>query len=197
MENALAIALGLGGVVTGAGHVERQALAGRVTADLPTRRRVVAGSAYPCNQDSDTTWIDQSLQHANTDVFRLFKCMIAFRKVHPSLCRSRFWRENVRWYGVGPGLDFSPDSRCLAFCLDGQSQQDDNLYVPINGSWSGQRFEIQTGSTEEWSSVTDATLPSPNGFRDPGKQRRLSTPRYTARGRSVVVLSRRAGLRGA
>ena len=31
-----------------------------------------------------------------------FKRMIAFRKAHPSLARSRFWRDDVRWYGVGP-----------------------------------------------------------------------------------------------
>ena len=61
--------------------------------------------------------------------------MIAFRKSHPSLCRSRFWREDISWYGVGPMVDLSPDSRSLAFCLHGASQADDDIYVMINAYW--------------------------------------------------------------
>jgi isoamylase len=58
--------------------------------------------------------------------------MIAFRKSHPSLCRSRFWREDISWYGTGPTADLSPESRSLAFCLHGASQGDDDIYVMIN-----------------------------------------------------------------
>ena len=45
---------------------------------------------------------------ANQDIFRFFKSMIAFRKSHPSLSRSRFWREDVAWYGTGAAADLSP-----------------------------------------------------------------------------------------
>ena len=45
--------------------------------------------------------------------------MIAFRKAHPTLCRSRFWRDDVRWYGVGPSTDLGDDSHSLAFALRG------------------------------------------------------------------------------
>ena len=31
--------------------------------------------------------------------------MIAFRKAHPSIGRGRFWRDDVRWYGVGRDVD--------------------------------------------------------------------------------------------
>jgi pullulanase/glycogen debranching enzyme len=48
---------------------------------------------------------------ANQDIFRFFKKMIAFRKLRPSLCRSRCWRDDIRWYGTGPVVDLSPDSR--------------------------------------------------------------------------------------
>jgi glycogen operon protein len=159
--------------------------------------RSQGGNTNPYNQDNDTTWIDWSLQQANADVFRFFKRMIAFRKAHPSLCRSRFWRDDVHWYGLGPAVAFSPESRCLAFYLDGGSQCDDDLYVLINGSWSDQTFEIQTGSAEQWLQVVDTGLDSPDDFREPDEQQHLSAPRYTAGGRSVVVLRRPAASRPA
>ena len=35
-------------------------------------------------------------------VLRFVKRMLASRKAHRSLGRSRFWRDDVRWYGIGP-----------------------------------------------------------------------------------------------
>jgi glycogen operon protein len=58
--------------------------------------------------------------------------MIAFRKTQPSLGRSRFWREDIHWYGVGPAVDRSPWSHSLAFYLHGSTQQDTDLYVMVN-----------------------------------------------------------------
>ena len=58
--------------------------------------------------------------------------MIAFRKTHLSLGRSRFWREDIHWYGVGPAVDRSPWWHSLVFCLHGSSQQDTDLYVMVN-----------------------------------------------------------------
>ena len=63
----------------------------------------------------------------NRDMFRFLKGMIAFRKAHPSLARSRFWRDDVRWYGVDRQVDLSYCSHSLAFCLHGGSQQDRDI----------------------------------------------------------------------
>ena len=60
------------------------------------------GNNNPYNQDNEIGWLDWSQLRANEDIFRFFKSMIAFRKNHPSLSRSRFWREDVSWYGVVP-----------------------------------------------------------------------------------------------
>jgi hypothetical protein len=35
-------------------------------------------------------------------VFQFFRLMIAFRKAHPSLARSRFWRDDVRVWAESP-----------------------------------------------------------------------------------------------
>lgn len=90
------------------------------------------GNNNPYNQDNETSWLDWDRLMANRDIFTFVQRMIAFRKSHPSLCRSRFWRHDVRWYGVGPTVDPTYHSHSLAFYLDGISEGDEDLYVMIN-----------------------------------------------------------------
>ena len=146
------------------------------------------GNNNPYNRDNEISWLDWSQLQANQDIFRFFKSMIAFRKTHPSLCRSRFWREDISWYGIGPTVDFSPDSRSLAFCLHGASQVDDDIYVMINAYWQKLSFQIQEGAHHEWLRIVDTDLPSPADFSPPGLPIESST--YEVAPRSVVVLLR-------
>jgi len=145
------------------------------------------GNNNPYNQDNETSWLDWSQLQANQDIFRFFKNMIAFRKSHPSLCRSRFWREDISWYGVGPTVDLSPDSRSLAFCLHGESLGDD-IYVMINAYWEPLQFQIQEGAPEDWARIVDTDLPSPRDFSQPGLPLQRSS--YQVAPRSIVVLVR-------
>ena len=105
------------------------------------------GNNNPYNQDNDISWLDWDRHRENQDIFRFFQRMIAFRKSHPSLCRSRFWRDDVRWYGINGSPDLSHDSHNLAFCLYGASQKDDDLYVMINAHWQRLNFRIQETGT--------------------------------------------------
>lgn len=116
--------------------------------------------------------------------------MIAFRKAHPSLCRSRFWRDDIRWYGVERPVDLSHESRSLAFSLRGASQGDDDLYVMINGYWEPLDFTVQDGAPGEWRRVVDTGREGPDDIREAGQEAALISARYTAVPRSVVVLVR-------
>jgi isoamylase len=147
------------------------------------------GNNNPYNQDNDISWLDWNQLGANQDIFRFFKSMIAFRKSHPSLCRSRFWREDISWYGVGPTVDMSPDSRSLAFCLHGASQDDDDIYVMINAYWEELQFEIQEGSAQDWIRIVDTDLPCPDDFLEHSLP--LQRAIYQVAPRSIVVLVRR------
>jgi glycogen operon protein len=147
------------------------------------------GNNNPYNQDNETGWLDWSQLRTNQDIFRFFKSMIAFRKSHPSLCRSRFWREDVAWYGTGPTADLSSDSHSLAFCLHGASQNDDDIYVMINAFWKALDFHIQEGAAEEWKRIVDTGLHSPDDFSDQGVPPQSAT--YTVAPRSTVVFLRR------
>jgi glycogen operon protein len=146
------------------------------------------GNNNPYNQDNETGWLDWSQLRSNDDIFRFFKRMIAFRKNHPSLSRSRFWREDIAWYGVGTTVDLSDESHSLAFCLHGASQGDDDIYVMINAYWEGLEFNVQEGTAQEWKRIVDTALPSPDDFSDDGIP--LEQTKYLLAPRSIVVLCR-------
>jgi isoamylase len=146
------------------------------------------GNNNPYNQDNETGWLDWSQLQKNADIFRFFKNMISFRKSHPALGRSRFWREDVAWYGAGPAADLSYDSHTLAFCLHGASQGDSDIYVMINAYWGELEFHVQEGTPQEWKRIVDTSLPSPDDFSRDGVP--LAQTKYVLAPRSIVVLLR-------
>ncbi len=152
--------------------------------------RTQGGNNNPYNQDNETTWLDWDLLQQNQDIFRFFKHMIAFRKLHPSLGRSRYWRDDIHWYGVGADVDRRHDSHTLAYCLHGASQADQDIYVMINAFWEDLVFTIQEGIAEDWQRVVETSLPSPQDIVDPGNTPSLQSLHYPVNARSIVVLIR-------
>jgi isoamylase len=151
------------------------------------------GNNNPYNQDNEINYLDWDLLRTNQDVFRFVQGMIAFRKSHPSIARSQYWREDVSWYGSqGKEPDFSPRGQTLAYCLRGARLNDDDLYVMVNASPNEVRFHIQEGRARDWLLVADTSLPSPKDFVEPGERKGLTSLKYPVGGRSVVVLCKPA-----
>ena len=146
------------------------------------------GNNNPYNQDNETSWLDWSLLERNTEIFRFFRLMIRFRKDHPTLGRSRFWRDDVRWFGTGPAVDMGAESRILAYYLDGASHDDVDLYVMINGSDQAATFEIQVGRAGSWQRVLDTGLRSPDDFADPQSAPAIEGTTYELQARAIAVL---------
>jgi isoamylase len=152
---------------------------------LATRR----GNNNPYNQDNEINYLDWDLLQGNRDVFRFVKGMIAFRKSHPSIARSQYWREDVSWYGViGKNPDFSPGGQTLAYCLRGTPLHDDDIYVMVNAGGNEIRFEIQEGRAADWLLVADTNVAAPGDFVEPNERQKLASASYLVGGRSVVVL---------
>jgi isoamylase len=154
------------------------------------------GNNNPYNQDNEITWLDWDRLELNRDIFRFFKLMVAFRKAHPSIGRPTFWRDDVEWRGPEGPVDFSHESRCLAYLLHGASVGDEDLYVMINGHWDDRGFTVPGDRPSEWRRVVDTARPSPEDIVTAGQEPRLTSPSYTVRARSVVVLGRDGGPRG-
>jgi glycogen operon protein len=146
------------------------------------------GNNNPYNQDNESTWLDWTRKESFADFQRFCRLMIAFRKAHPSLCRSRYWREDVRWHGVGAQPDLGTESRSLAFFLSGASEGDVDLYVMINAWWEDLTFTLQLPSTTGWRRVINTGRPSPDDILDPGTEVALASTQYKVQARSVVVL---------
>lgn len=148
------------------------------------------GDGNPYNVDGPTTWLDWSRLERYADIFRFFQKMIEFRKSHPSVARSQFWRDDIKWYGVGADVDWSYDSHSLAYCLHGGSQNDGDLYVMINAYWQPLTFTVQEGRPAEWKRIVDTYMDSPDDITDPAVAPIQSSLSYVVQRRSVVVLLR-------
>jgi glycogen operon protein len=144
------------------------------------------GDGNPYNVDGPSTWLDWRRLETHKDMFRFFQRMIAFRKRHPSLGRSVFWRDDVKWYGVSKQVDWSYASHSLAYCLHGTSANDSDLYVMINAYWEPLSFTIQEGEPGDWKRIVDTSEDSPDDFTDTP----VLSLSYTVQSRSVVVLVR-------
>jgi isoamylase len=146
------------------------------------------GNNNPYNQDNPTTWLNWNRLHENAGFYRFCRVMIAFRKAHPSICRSRFWRDDVRWRGVNAAADLSYNSHSLAYYLKGGSLGDQDLYVMINAFTEPLVFTIVDGSYKPWYRVIDTAQNSPNDICEPGQEQQMFGVHYTVGPRSIVVL---------
>ncbi|MCZ6795211.1 MAG: isoamylase [Planctomycetota bacterium] len=146
------------------------------------------GNNNPYNQDNETSWLDWNRLDEHRDIFRFFRSMIAFRKLHPSIGRQRFWHEDVRWFGVSQKLDMSFHSRSFAYFLRGTSTDPTDLYVLVNAFTEDLDFEVQVGHASEWRRVIDTAAQSPDDFHEDGIL--LKEDDRRVRSRSVVVLTR-------
>jgi glycogen operon protein len=151
-----------------------------------------AGNNNPYNQDNAINYLDWDLLQSNRDVFRFFRGMIAFRKSHPSIARSHYWREDIRWYGrTGMQPDFSESGQTLAWCLHGASLNDVDIYVMVNAGANKVTFHIQEGQPADWLLVADTSLPGPHDFVEPQDRQPLVSADYIVAARSLVVFCKR------
>ncbi len=145
------------------------------------------GCDNPFQIDSEKSWLDWSRREGNADVFCFWKKMIAFRKAHPSLGRSHFWRGDISWYGIGPHVDLSRSSRTLAYCLRGDSEDDDDLYVMINASDQPIEFVIQEHRANGWRRMIDTSIQGLHGISELEEALPLASECVETLPRSIVV----------
>lgn len=117
---------------------------------------------------------------------RILSGPLSLQRLCPLNGRSRFWREDVKWYGVTSQADTSFDSHTLAFCLHGASHNDADIYVMINSYWEDLTFTAQEGAANEWRRVVETSLLSPQDIAEPGNEGALMSIDYTVKARSVV-----------
>jgi len=106
------------------------------------------------------------------------------------LGRSRFWREDLQWYGAKGEPGLTHESRSLAYRLRGAQFGESDLYVMVNAHDQPLAFHVQEGSAKDWQRVVDTSLPSPQDIAEAGSEHTLKSLDYEVGPRSVVVLAR-------
>jgi glycogen operon protein len=149
-----------------------------------------SGNNNPYGQDNEISWLDWDRLEQHRDFHRFFCRMVAFRKNHPSLARSRFWRDDVAWHGTGPEIDMSHESRMLAYYLDGRSENDDDFYVMINAGPEDSTFVLQQTPLTGWKHRVDTGAESPSDFFEADRAPQVTCDSVMVKSRSVVVLAR-------
>jgi len=153
------------------------------------------GNSNPYNQNNETSWLDWTRLDRNRGVFCFFREMIAFRRRHPSLSRSRFWRDDITWFGPSGPPDLSEGSKQLAWYLDGASENDDDIYVMVNGGEVSVEFLVREGSPDQWMETIDTSAESPGDIFSASQATPLKSEICRVVEQSIVVLVRKNGLR--
>jgi len=167
--------------------------------------RTQRGSNNTYCQDNEMNWFNWEQAEQETELFRFFQMLIAFRLAHPVLRNGFFLRgedymgsgyPDISFHGTSPWKpDWSSDSRVLAFLLDGKharggTVQDNYIYVAMNSHWEGHSFGLPTlPDNLQWHVVANTGVATPQDIWEMGQEPLLSDQTYFMMGpRSVAIL---------
>jgi len=173
-------------------------------------RRTQRGNNNAYCQNNEISWYNWNFLQRHEEIFRFTKEIIAFRKRHPSLRRTRFFtgRDNdrnsisdINWYSpVLTQPDWSKKSKSLACLIDGSrletdAEEDGNdLYLIFNASKKLHAFNLpKLPSEKKWWRAVDTSLPSPQDIVPEGEEVFVKpNSRYAVAPISTVVLISKA-----
>jgi glycogen operon protein len=122
-------------------------------------------------QDNDLSWLDWSFAPAARAMLRFTRELIALRRRHPSLRRTRFLNgksanrsAEIHWYGESlDAPDWQNPRACvLCFTLPGATPQEPALHVMINMAPGVRKLPLPDVVERSWRRIADTTLPAPD-----------------------------------
>jgi isoamylase len=122
-------------------------------------------------QDNDISWLDWSFTPAARAMLRFTRELIALRRRHPSVRRSRFLNgltpgtpPEIHWYGeqLKPPAWDDPQARVLCFTLPGAEPSEKALHVMINMASTKRTLQLPGGPDRNWRRIADTTLVPPD-----------------------------------
>ena len=157
-------------------------------------------------QDNEITWFDWTLIDEHADLVRFSSELIAFRKAHGTLRRTRFFcgelnargLADISWHGCRlfqPGWN-DPDSKVLAFTVAGfhdkstarGSDGDTDIHVMMNMDWMDLEFDVPPVQGRRWYRAIDTGADSPEDIFEAGLEPLFEGDTYTVKNRSIAVL---------
>ncbi|MCK6601063.1 MAG: glycogen debranching protein GlgX [Bacteroidetes bacterium] len=144
--------------------------------------------------DNEISWLNWQLLNRNSEIFRFFKRLIAFRKANPILKREKFSEFDLTWHGFKLfEPDWSDSARWISVHISSSRFPEmtgvKHLQVILNAHWENHSFELPRLVGKEWYLFLDTHLPSPFDISDEGKEILLyNQENYEAKARSCVIL---------
>lgn len=154
-------------------------------------------------QDNPTGWVDWTLAEKNSDMLRFVREMIALRKRHASLRRSRFLtgrpgtgragQPDIVWYGrtLEPPDWHHPAPGVLRFTLAGLAEGEGDLHVILNLADQAETVPIPAIPAHRWHRAVTTSMKPPLDVIPYKFQKPVGTGRLRVEARSVVVLESR------
>jgi glycogen operon protein len=121
-------------------------------------------------QNNDVSWIDWSWAPAGRAMLRFTRELIALRKRHLSLRRTRFFDgaaggapAEIQWYGetLAPPTWDDAQARVLCFTLAGTTLEEPALHVLINMESTARDLPLPDPAVRNWRRIADTTLVPP------------------------------------
>jgi glycogen operon protein len=122
-------------------------------------------------QDNDVSWVDWSFTPAARAMLRFTRELIALRKRHPSLRRTRFLNGHkpgtpaeIHWYGESLADPDWQDAGATALCftLAGAVPQEPALHVMINMARTARTLPLPDPVARNWRRIAATTLVAPD-----------------------------------
>jgi glycogen operon protein len=122
-------------------------------------------------QDNGLSWFDWSFAPEARAMLRFTRELIALRKRHPSLRRTRFLNgraegppAEIHWYGESlEAPDWqNAEARVLCFTLFGAAPDEPALHVMINMAPTPRQLPLPEAAERSWRRIADTTLVAPD-----------------------------------
>jgi glycogen operon protein len=161
--------------------------------------RSQSGNNNAYSQDNALSWFDWALVHANRDMLRFTRELIALRRRHACLTANRFFNgkpvlgraiPDIAWHGARlnePGWQ-DGQGRFLAFTVAGLTDDEEHLHVILNMSDQAIDAALPTFPGRRWHVAVDTSRPSPMDILERRQQMPHPASSYAASAHSVVVL---------
>ncbi len=129
-------------------------------------------------QDNETGWLDWSERQGSVEMLRFTRALVALRKRHPALRRTRFLDPadrgpgSIRWYGrsLEPPAWEDREAGILCFTLFGLVPGEPALHVMINMSAEAAKLPLPPPPPEQggdgWRRIVDTSLAPPEDVAD-------------------------------
>jgi glycogen operon protein len=153
-------------------------------------------------QDNELSWFDWNLVRANDGMLRFVKEMIALRRRHPCLMRTRFLKgtalkgsafPDITWHGVDlrepPWGD--SNAQVLSFTLRAVGTNEEDIHVVLNMSENDLDMPLPDPQGKSWNCSVDTAKSSPDDIIEQRRQQPISDGYYRVLSRSVDVFERR------